>query len=298
MGKIFHAGHASNNNDPISWTEPYFVPKDSWSNGNSWRAVEDNETIANPLQDQQTASHAISTLTNLAPRAKTGEKPFFVAVGFHKPHLPWVFPKSFLDFYPQEDIRLPPNPFAPVNFPDIAWSNFDELRTYKDIRFNYGHGQENLTLPDAKVRELRRAYYSALSYTDYLVGKVVSTLDKLGLTDSTIISFWGDHGWQLGEHAEWCKHTNFEIATHAPMMVHAPGRTDSGVVTERLTEFVDLFPTLAEAAGLPEVPLCVKGAEKRHHVYRGSEYGPTHVGPEEGVEIGSFLPVPTHACPW
>ena len=84
----------------------------------------------------------------------------------------------------------------------------------------------------------------------------VQELDDLGITDNTIVSFWGDHGWQLGEHGEWCKHTNFELATHAPMMVHVPGLTDKGIVTEKLTEFVDLFPTLVDAAGLPSMPKC------------------------------------------
>ena len=81
-------------------------------------------------------------------------------------------------------------------------------------------------------------------------------MDKEGLTNNTIVSFWGDHGWQLGEHGEWCKHTNFELATHAPMMVHVPGVTDKGIITEQLTEFVDLFPTLVEAAGLPLLTTC------------------------------------------
>ena len=78
---------------------------------------------------------------------------------------------------------------------------------------------------------------------------VLRELERLGLDNSTIISFWGDHGWQLGEHGEWCKHTNFELSTHAPMMIRVPGHTDEGLVTEQFTEFVDLFPTLAEAAG-------------------------------------------------
>jgi len=95
---------------------------------------------------------------------------------------------------------------------------------------------------------------------DSLVGQLTDTLDQLGLTDKTVISFWGDHGWQLGEHGEWAKHTNFELSTHAPLMVSIPGKTDLGVVTEELVEFVDLMPTLAEAAGLPKVPLCPAGS--------------------------------------
>ena len=103
---------------------------------------------------------------------------------------------------------------------------------------------------------MRRAYFAAVTYVDDLVGQVIAEVDRLGLRSSTIVAFLGDHGWQLGEHGEWAKHTNFELATHAPMMVHIPGLTDKGIMASGLTEFVDLFPSLVEAAGLPQIPLC------------------------------------------
>ena len=140
--------------------------------------------------------------------------------------------------------------------PYAAWSAYEELREYADIRKLNLTGMINSTIPDQAVKDLRRAYNSAISWTDSLVGQVIDALDSLGLANNTIISFWGDHGWQLGEHGEWSKHTNFEIATHAPMMVHIPSLTDAGIATEELAEFVDLFPTLAEAEGLSEIPLC------------------------------------------
>ena len=201
MGKIFHPGRASNNNDPISWTEPYFVPQTqhwAYEQRHSWFAVNDEETLTHPLPDQLTAQHAVETLKRLAPKAKTGEQPIFVAVGFHKPHLPFVFPKKFLDFYPRESIRLPKNPYAPSNMPEEAWTDFSELRDYVDIADKYGYGAINTTLPDDVVLDLRRAYYSAISYTDSLVGLVVDTMVELGLAGNTIVSFWGDHGWQVG----------------------------------------------------------------------------------------------------
>lgn len=89
-----------------------------------------------------------------------------------------------------------------------------------------------------------------------IAGKVLAELQRLGLDDSTVVAFWGDHGWNLGEHGEWCKHNNFETSTHAPLMIRVPGLTDAGVVTEALTEFVDIYPTVVEAAGLPPIPLC------------------------------------------
>ena len=257
MGKVFHPGAVSGGDDPISWSEPYFhAPNLEMydSHDMSWLAVPASVRKKLPLPDEQIKDHAIETLQKLAPKAKTGEQPFFLAAGFHKPHLPFVFPAEFLLLYP--NISLPENPYAPVNMPSIAWWDYYDLIGYNDIKSLHRGGKINSTLPDSTVIDLRRAYYSALSFTDSLVGEVLAELDALGLSNSTIVSFWGDHGWQLGEHGEWEKETNFELATHAPMMIHIPGMTDEGIVTERLTEFVDLFPTLAEAAGLPSVPLC------------------------------------------
>ena len=259
MGKIFHPGVASGYDDPMSWTEKYFHANSRyWKDYShySWYAANESEVNRHPLQDDLIADHAVDTLKRLAPAARSEERPFFVAVGFHRPHLPFLFPARFLKYYPETEVRLPDNDYAPVGLPEIAWSDFDELRSYVDIKDKYGYGAINTTLPPLKVRQLRRAYYAAISYVDSLVGRVLAALDQLGLANDTIVSFWGDHGWQLGEHGEWCKHTNFELATHAPMMVRVPGLTDHGAVTDQLTEFVDLFPTLADAAGLPPVPLC------------------------------------------
>ena len=156
----------------------------------------------------------------------------------------------------------------------------------------YGYGAINTSIPDFKVKELRRAYYAALSYTDYLIGQVTGALEELGLANDTVISFWGDHGWQLGEHGEWCKHTNFELATHAPMMVRVPGLTDGGTVTERLTEFVDLFPTLAEAAGLPRVPLCPEDSRTVELCTEGVSFVPLMKDPQRPWKSAAFSQYP------
>ena len=103
---------------------------------------------------------------------------------------------------------------------------------------------------------------------------LLQELRALGLEHNTIVSFWGDHGWQLGEHGEWTKHTNFELSVHAPMMVRIPGLTDEGVVTEELTEFVDLFPTLVDAAGLPELNICPKDSSKTELCHEGMSLMP------------------------
>ena len=265
MGKIFHPGHASDNDDPPSWTEPYYHAPNFQlyqQTENSWVAVPKAQYESKPLPDQQIAMHAIQTLKRVANDALSGKKPFFVAVGFHKPHLPFVFPEEFLSLYPIDDINVPDNEYAPEDMPEVAFNICGGLFHHKDIKETNVTGDINTTLPDAVVKNLRRAYYSATSYTDSLVGKVIAELNNLGLAKDTIISLWGDHGWQLGEHGEWCKMTNFELATHAPMMIHIPEMTDNGIVTEQLTEFVDLFPTLVEAAGLKPLDICPEDSTK------------------------------------
>ena len=258
-GKIFHPGQASGGDDPPSWTEPYFHGnRAGWDESYSvtWYAAEEEKLKKYPLEDQQNTNHTKNMLRKLAANSLQNGKPFFMAHGFMRPHLHFVAPARFFDFYPTESIRLPPNMYAPVNMPPIAWARYEEMWNYKDIGLKYGYAEINSTYPDQIVKNLRRAYYASITYADSLLGDILDVLDEVGVADNTIISFWGDHGWQLGEHAEWCKHTNFEIATHATMMVRVPGLTDGGVVTERLTGFVDLFPTLVEAAGLPKISIC------------------------------------------
>ena len=143
---------------------------------------------------------------------------------------------------------------------------------------------------------MRRAYYAGVSYIDDLVGQVVSELDRLGLRNNTIISFWGDHGWQLGEHGEWAKHTNFELATHAPMMVHVPGLTDKGIKTTALTEFVDLFPSLVEAAELPPLPLCpAEGSPSVDTCTEGTSFMPLAKNASLPWKGGAFSQFPRRA---
>ena len=295
MGKIFHPGIASGHDDPISWSEPYFHAKSYWETLEySWRAIPDNLLKTKPLVDAQTAEHAVQTLRRVGPAARSGEKPFFVAVGFHRPHLPFDFPESFLQHYPESSIRIPDNEYAPVDMPYVAWYPYEELREYADIAKLNLSGAINTTIPDQVVKDLRRGYYSAVSWTDSLIGQVIGELNSLGLANNTIISFWGDHGWQLGEHGEWSKHTNFEIATHAPMMVHIPGLTDNGTTTEELAEFVDLFPTLVEAAGLPEMPLCPEDSSKINVCREGVSLIPLAQGKTVKWKNASFSQFPRY----
>ena len=257
MGKIFHGGSSSNNDDPISWSLPYYQPDDYWTEKDfSWRAVSPQEIEQEPLPDDQMVDHAIQSLRQLAPQALAGELNFFMAIGFYKPHLPFIFPARYLDYYPKNDINLPDNPYAPWYMPDNAWFDYIELRRYKDIEDLGVTGDINTTLPDFKTLELRRAYYSTVTYIDDLLGLVLAELKDLNLESNTIVSLTGDHGWSLGENAEWCKKTNFDIATHAPLMVKVPGKTDAGIKSESFAELVDIYPTLVDAAGLPNPEIC------------------------------------------
>ncbi len=216
--------------------------KKKWNSGNSWEAPDVPDSA---LSDGQEADRAIRALGQLQ------SKPFFLAVGFHKPHLPFVAPKKYYDLYPPADVKLPDNMFPPKDAPPLAFANFGELRNFKDIR-EVAPGNE--PIPVDKARELIRGYRAATSYTDAQIGRVLAELDRLKLRDNTIVILWGDHGYHLGRNGEWVKHTNFEAATHVPLIISYPGQTARGAKTSALVEFVDIYPTLCELAGLPLTP--------------------------------------------
>ncbi|WP_309400737.1 sulfatase [Cerasicoccus maritimus] len=190
-------------------------------------------------------------INQLEDYAKTKE-PFFLTVGFMKPHLPFVAPKKYWDLYDQENIPLAEFREHAENTPDWVYHKYGELRSYSDITRDW-----NTSIDDDTARALINGYYACVSYVDAQIGRVLDKLDELGLSDNTIVVLWGDHGWHLGDHDMWCKHSNFEQATRAPLIIHAPGY-QPGVVNS-MTEFVDIFPTLVELAGLEE-PYELEGA--------------------------------------
>lgn len=188
--------------------------------------------------DGQIASKTIEDLKRL----KKEGKPFFMAAGFLKPHLPFNAPKKYWDMYPEESIHLPENYFRPENAPDVAIHNFGELRSY------YGVPAEG-PVSDEMAHQLIHGYYACVSYTDAQIGRLLDALQELGMAENTIVILWGDHGWQLGEHSLWCKHANFKTSLNAPLIISAPGFQENQK-TEALVEFVDVFPSLCELAGL------------------------------------------------
>lgn len=201
-------------------------------------AWEDPDVPDNALRDGMLADKAIEVL------GQVKDKSFFLAVGFYRPHLPFVAPKKYYDLYRPQKLQLAGNPYAPKDVPKIALTNSGELRTYSDI-------PTQGAVSDEKARELIHGYYATVSYVDAQIGRVLAELDRLGLGERTVVVLWGDHGWQLGEHGLWCKHTNFEVATRSPLIISAPGQANRGVTTDALVEFVDIYPTLVELCGLP-----------------------------------------------
>ena len=192
--------------------------------------------------DGRIAGLAIAALESAA-RHEHGEGPFFLAVGFLKPHLPFQAPRRYWDLY---DPAAIPAPLAArtASAPDLAYPDHRELGGYRDM-------PKNERLSAAQTRHLRHGYYACVSYADAQVGRVLAALERLGLADDTIVVLWGDHGYSLGEADHWCKATNFERDTRAPLMIRVPGlRPTVNNATRGLVEFVDIYPTLAELAGL------------------------------------------------
>ena len=282
----------------MSWSTEYFRQRRTAieASGPSWIAVPDEDLVGTPLLDEQVADRAVETLRNLSADAESGESqdPWFMAVRLYKPHLPFVFPASRLQYYSENSIQLPDNPYTPVNMAQIAC--YGELRNgYTDIQALNVNGYINATLPDRNVLELRRAYYSAVIWMDSQVGRVLDELERLSMSDNKIISFWGDHGCQLGEHGSWCKHTNFDLSTHTPMMICVQGMTDAGQTTEKLTEFVDLFTTLVEGAGLPQLEVCPTNSSDVLHCTEGSSLMPLIRNPYASWKNAAFSQFPSRS---
>lgn len=177
------------------------------------------------------------------------DKPFFLAVGFKKPHLPFCAPEKYWKLYDREKMPLAEFKKKAEGSPDFAYHNSGELQSYSDIPPLASFSDiENLQLPDYKAQELIHGYYACVSYVDALVGELVETLRKKGLDKNTVIVLWGDHGWHLGDHGLWNKHSNFEQATHVPMLIIDPSATPQKVNLP--VGFIDIYPTLCDLTGL------------------------------------------------
>ena len=180
-------------------------------------------------------------------------KPFFLAVGFLRPHLPFNAPTKYWNLYKEEEIQLAEFQTKSKNPVDIAYKGGWEINTYKAPGIEYIENDEGLLiLPDDIQRKLIHGYYAATSYIDAQIGLVLKKLKEKGLDKNTIIVLWGDHGFHLGDHSQWTKHTNFEQSTRSPLLIKDP-RINKTINVDSPTEFIDVFPTLCELAKL-EIP--------------------------------------------
>ncbi len=270
MGKIFHVGHG-NREDNASWTVPH------WGPGGGMYALPANMDSAKRTFEKAKAEGVPESKMAALPRGAPTEyadapddayadgriadeairrlkvakqkpnEPWLIAVGFLKPHLPFCAPKKYWDLYDPAALLLPTLKEPPIGAPAFAPTTWGELRQYSDI-------PATGPLDDAKTRHLIHGYHAAVSFMDAQLGRVLDELERLELVKNTIIVLWGDHGWHLGDHGMWCKHTNYEQAARIPLVVCAPGVAKAGVKTGALAETVDIYPTLCELAGLPVPP--------------------------------------------
>lgn len=270
FGKIFHAGQTD---DALSWSPRLKLPPSKRSSGGEYQLPESRAIVQqrraaavkqfgetgalggitagpaweaadapdNAYPDGRTTDDALAALRQLKGR------PFFLGVGFLKPHLPFVAPKKYFDLYDPATLPLAANDRPPVGGPAIARHSSFELRTRAGV-------PTAGPIDAATSRQLMHAYAACVSFVDAQIGRLLAELDTLGLRENTIVVVWGDHGWHLGEHGLWGKATNYEIATRVPLIVSAPGATAHGRATRALVEFVDVYPSLCELAGLPLPP--------------------------------------------
>ncbi|MGB7325410.1 MAG: sulfatase [Rubripirellula sp.] len=204
-------------------------------------AIESAEVPDDVYQDGAVANQAIEALR------QSKDNPFFMCVGFAKPHLPFAAPKRYWDLYDRGQFKVPVREL-PTDAPELAFTNWGELRAYVGI-------PAEGALTDEQTQELMHGYAACVSYSDAQVGRVLAELDQLGLRENTIVVLWGDHGYKLGEYGLWCKHTNLELDTRVPLIVSAPG-FDKAARSTALVEMIDVFPTLAQLTGGDVPPSC------------------------------------------
>ena len=200
--------------------------------------------------DGKITKNAIQKLKNL----KASNKPFFMALGYVSPHLPFIQPKKYWDMYDHNAIELADNAYQPKNSPDIA---IEAQHNSAELRQNYLDIPANGNFSDALSRDMIHGYYASVTYMDALIGELIKGLDDLGLRENTTIILWSDHGYFLGEHGFWCKHSTFYEAVKIPLLISSP-KFAKNRSTQSFTELVDIYPTLCDLANI-EVPSYVQG---------------------------------------
>jgi iduronate 2-sulfatase len=223
---------------------------DGWNTGPAWEAADVNDTM---YYDGAQTKLAKKTLTRLAKM----DQPFYMGLGYFRPHLPFTAPKKYWDLYDREKIPLAENPNRPQNTPEYTMNSMYELRHYDG--FNHiGHPVSSYRMSEDTIRTLRHGYYASVSYIDALLGDLFTHMKKIGIYDNTIIILWGDHGWKLGDLNSWGKMTNYNIDLKVPMIIRYPNQENRGAQTFEITELIDMFPSLCELAEIP-VPEYLQG---------------------------------------
>lgn len=269
MGKVYHIGHGTHGDD-ASWSVPHhpdlvieyvdpastggeltreeaLFANEGWGfarslpRGAAWEAP---DVADEAYADGRIADRAVERLREFK---KSSDQPFFLTVGFARPHLPFSAPKRYWDLYDPSTLPMPEAQQGPEGAPSYAVKRDGEIVQYKPIP----HSSEQDPFPEELTRKLVHGYYASTSYVDTQIGKVVAALENLELDKNTIVVLWGDHGFHLGELGIWTKHVNYELANRIPLLMVAPGVTRPGSSTRQLAETVDIYPTLVELAGLP-----------------------------------------------
>lgn len=281
VGKIFHVGHG-NHEDAASWSVPHFQGKTVGyartenavlsreealfeNKGGAGKLPKGVPYESADVADDTYADGVIAkeAITRLRGFKQSGES-FFLAVGFLRPHLPFCAPKKYWDMHDPAAFELPKLTTPPAGAPPYAPTDWGELRNYRDT-------PERGPISPELARTLIHGYYAATSYMDAQLGRVLDELETLGLAENTIVVFWGDHGWHLGDHGMWCKHSNYEQATHAPLIIAAPGKKFEKRFPS-LAEFTDIYPTLCDLAGL-EKPSHVQGESLKTRMGNPTAHG-------------------------
>ena len=262
IGKLYHNWAQPDwRGDSLSWSVPQVM---HYATHGSDSAIVDGalppdlaNTPRTMMRDVPDDAYFDGRIADLAVQALQDHKdePFFIGVGFWKPHAPFNAPKKYWDLYDREEIGLAEHSDPPANVPAIAMHESREIfREYTDRASGEPTTEEKITL--------RHGYYAAVSYLDAQVGKVLNALDSLGLSDETIIVFWSDHGYHLGDQGLWSKRTNFEVDARSPLIIAAPEQSVRGRTSRSIVEFVDIYPTVADLADLP-APAHLRGESLR-----------------------------------
>jgi iduronate 2-sulfatase len=261
LGKVFN-----NPNDfPAAWDEKPFKPTEP---GYTWKSsayqLKENRDLCEGGPGKSRGFGAATEMADAPDEAyedgwiarqavdfleRHKAQRFFLAAGFNRPHLPFAAPKKYWDLYDPATLPPPAHPEAPEGIEPFMTTPWAELRAYSDMP------KDDKLTPEQTLR-LRHGYYASVSFADAQIGLVLNALDRFGLASNTMVVLWGDHSFHLGENNIWAKHVNWELTNRSPLIVHTPGMKAAGQRTRALVEFVDLYPTLAAACGLPVPETC------------------------------------------